>query len=103
MNLQTIERQAQIVFPLTQEKSSQDFLGGIQNFVKQYLDEYEVRDVERVTDFLLKNPAVIDLLLEIPAQIRKYFGKRQKVVLSFWLDPEGLESSASSCADKIEC
>lgn len=88
MNLQTIERQPQIVFPLTQKKSSQDFLEGIQNFVKQYLDEYEVRDVERVTDFLFKNPSLIDLLLEIPAQIRKYFGKEQKLILSFWLDPE---------------
>ena len=88
MNLQTIERQPQIVFPLTQEKSSQDFLEGIQNFVKQYLDEYEVRDVGRVTDFLFKNPSLVDLLLEIPAQIRKYFGDEQKLILSFWLDPE---------------
>ncbi len=88
MSLQTIESQPQIVFPLTQKKSSQDFLEGIQNFVKQYLDEYEVRDVERVTDFLFKNLSLVDLLLEIPAQIRKYFGTEQKLILSFWLDPE---------------
>ena len=88
MNLQTIERQTQIVLPLTQEKNSQDFMSGVHNFVRQYLNEYEIRDVERVTDFLLKNPSLIDLLLEIPAQIRKYFGEDQKVVLSFWLDPE---------------
>ena len=52
------------------------------------MDEYEVRDVERVTDFLFKNSSLIDLLLEIPAQIRKYFGEEQNLVLSFWLDPE---------------
>lgn len=88
MNLQTTERQTNIILPLTQKKSSQDFLAGIQNFVKQYLDEYEVQDVERVTDFLFKNLSLVDLLLEIPAQIRKYFGAEQKLVLIFWLDPE---------------
>ncbi|CAN5742925.1 hypothetical protein BH24ACI2_BH24ACI2_11180 [soil metagenome] len=88
MNLQTIERQPQIVLPLTQEKSSQGFVEGIQNFVKQYLNEYEVRDVERVTDFLFKNQFLVDVLLEIPAQVRRVFGEDQKLVLSFWLDPE---------------
>ncbi len=88
MNLQTVERQPQIILPLTQEKCSQDFFKGIQDFVKQYLSEYEVREVERVTEFLFKNPPLVDLLLEIPAQIRKYFGADQKLVLSFWLDPE---------------
>lgn len=88
MNLQTIEKQPQIVLPLLHKKSSRDFLEGVQNFVKQYLDEYEVRDVERITDFLFKNPLLVDLLLEIPGQIHKYFGENQKLVLSFWLDPE---------------
>lgn len=88
MNLQAIERQANIVLPLMREKNSQYFLDGIQNFVRQYLDEYEIRDVERVTDFLFKNPALVDLLLEIPARIKEYFGENQKLVLSFWLDPE---------------
>lgn len=88
MNLQTVESRPQIVFPVSQKKSSQDFLEGIRNFVKQYLNEYEVRDVERVADFLLKSPFLVDLLLEIPAQIRRIFGKEQKLILSFWLDPE---------------
>lgn len=88
MNLQTIESQPQIILSLTEEKNSQGFLEGIQSFVRAYLDEYEVREIERVTDFLFKNPSLVDLLLEIPAQIRKYFGKKQKLVLSFWLDPE---------------
>lgn len=88
MNLQTIETQPQIVLPLTREKSSQGFLEGVQNFVVQYLDEYEVRDVERVTDFLFRNSFLIDILLEIPAQVRRVFGEDQKLILSFWLDPE---------------
>lgn len=50
--------------------------------------EYEIRNVPEVALFLRDNNFLLDLLAEIPAQIRKVFGKRQKLLLEFFPDPE---------------
>jgi hypothetical protein len=50
--------------------------------------EYEIRNPSEVAAFLSRNKSLIDLLEEIPAQIRKVFGKKQKLALGFFLNPE---------------
>ena len=50
--------------------------------------EYEIRNPSEVAVFLSKNKSLIDLLEEIPPQIRKVFGKKQKLNLEFFFDPE---------------
>jgi bifunctional DNA-binding transcriptional regulator/antitoxin component of YhaV-PrlF toxin-antitoxin module len=50
--------------------------------------EYEIRNPQEVAAFLSENKSLIDLLGEIPAQIRKHFGAEQKLVLQFFVDPE---------------
>ncbi|HMS43255.1 MAG TPA: hypothetical protein PKE69_23705 [Pyrinomonadaceae bacterium] len=50
--------------------------------------EYEIRNPSEVAEFLSENKSLIDLLEEIPAQIRKVFGKKQNLTLEFFLDPE---------------
>jgi len=50
--------------------------------------EYEIRNPSEVAKFLRENKFLLDLLEEIPAQIRKVFGKKQSLNLEFFLDPE---------------
>ena len=50
--------------------------------------EYEIRNPTEVAVFLRDNNFLLDLLEEIPAQIRKVFGKKQNLNLEFFLDPE---------------
>lgn len=50
--------------------------------------EYEIKNPSQVAAFLSENLFLLDLLKEIPAQIRKHFGAAQKVTLEFLLDPE---------------
>lgn len=50
--------------------------------------DYEIRNPEKVGEFIGKNLFLIDLLEEIPAQIRKFFGNEQKLILDFFWNPE---------------
>ena len=50
--------------------------------------EYEIRNPAEVAAFLSANKSLIDLLEEIPAQLRAYFGDEQNLILRFFLDPE---------------
>ena len=50
--------------------------------------EYEIRNPSKVAEFLGENLFLLDLLKEIPAQIRQVFGKKQNLNLEFFLDPE---------------
>lgn len=50
--------------------------------------EYEIRNPSEVAEFLGENLFLLDLLKEIPAQIRTVFGKKQNLKLEFFLDPE---------------
>jgi hypothetical protein len=50
--------------------------------------EYEIRNPSEVALFLRENKFLLDLLEEIPEQVRKVFGKKQNLKLEFFLDPE---------------
>ena len=50
--------------------------------------EYEIRNPSEVAAFLSENLFLLDLLKEIPAQLRKIFGEKQSLKLEFFLDPE---------------
>jgi len=50
--------------------------------------EYEIREPSKVAEFLSENLFLLDLLREIPAQIREVFGDEQNLRLDFFLDPE---------------
>lgn len=50
--------------------------------------EYEIRNPSKVAEFLSENLFLLDLLKEIPTQIRKVFGKRQNLALEFFWNPE---------------
>lgn len=57
-------------------------------YINVLASEYEIRNPAEVAAFIGKNLFLLNLLEEIPAQIRKYFGAEQKLVLQFFLDPE---------------
>jgi hypothetical protein len=50
--------------------------------------EYEIRNPSNVAKFLSENLFLLDLLKEISVQIRNVFGKKQKLALGFFLNPE---------------
>lgn len=50
--------------------------------------EYDIRNPPHVAKFLSENVFLLDLLREIPAQIRKHFDIEQKLILEFFLNPE---------------
>lgn len=50
--------------------------------------DYEIKNPEQVAEFIGENLFLLDLLEEIPAQIRKIFGDEQNLKLEFFLDPE---------------
>jgi len=50
--------------------------------------EYEIRNPPEVAEFLSENAFLLDLLEEIPAQVRKVFGDEQNLKLEFSFDPE---------------
>ncbi len=88
MNTQTIEPQTPVIFPIIEPHNLPTFTKGLQAFVKQYLSEYEVENVERVTEFLFENHSLTDLLLEVPMQIRTYFGDNQRLKLEVLTEPD---------------
>ncbi len=50
--------------------------------------EYEIRNPSKVAEFLSENLFLLDLLKEIPAQIREVFGNEQNLKLELFFDPE---------------
>ena len=50
--------------------------------------EYEIRNPSKVAEFLSDNLFLLDLLKEIPVQIRKIFGDEQTLILEFFWNPE---------------
>lgn len=50
--------------------------------------EYEIGNPSKVAEFLSENLFLLDLLKEIPVQIRKVFGKKQNLLLEFFMNPE---------------
>ena len=50
--------------------------------------EYEIRNPSEVARFLRETLFLFDVLKEIPAQIRKVFGEKQRLKLNFVFDPE---------------
>jgi hypothetical protein len=50
--------------------------------------EYEIRNPSKVAEFLSENLFLLDLLKEVPTQIREVFGDEQNLKLEFFLDPE---------------
>lgn len=50
--------------------------------------EYEIGNPSEVAGFLRENAFLLELLEQIPRQIRKVFGKKQNLKLEFLFDPE---------------
>lgn len=50
--------------------------------------DYIIKNPPEVADFIGENLFLLDLLEEIPAQIRKVFGKKQELILEFFWNPE---------------
>ena len=50
--------------------------------------DYIIKNPPEVADFIGENLFLLELLEEIPAQIRKHFGKSQELILQFFSDPE---------------
>lgn len=90
MPTETLEKTTSKIMPfnevaeLMDEKIHSDTLERI-NFLAR---EYEIRNPSKVAEFLSENLFLLDLLKEIPVQIRKVFGKNQTLKLEFFLDPE---------------
>lgn len=50
--------------------------------------DYDIKNPQKVGDFIGENLFLMEILEEIPYQIRRYFGVEQKIILLFFLDPE---------------
>ncbi len=50
--------------------------------------DYEIKNPAQVAEFIGENLFLLDLLEEIPAQIRRFFGAEQKLRLEFFWNPE---------------
>ncbi|CAN5263803.1 hypothetical protein BH20ACI1_BH20ACI1_22290 [soil metagenome] len=90
MQTETLEQTMVKVAPfnevaeLIDNKIHSDMLERI-NFLAR---EYEIRNPSKVAEFLSENLFLLDLLKEIPAQIREVFGDGQKLILEFFWNPE---------------
>lgn len=51
-------------------------------------NDYIIKNPQEIADFIGENLFLLELLEEIPAKIRKYFGKKQELILQFFADPE---------------
>jgi len=86
MQTQTVKgaNQISIVVELLQN----GFVSQTLERAKHLAKDYEIINPKEVGEFIGNNVFLLDLLKEIPAEIRKRFGKKQKLVLQFVLDPE---------------
>jgi hypothetical protein len=86
MQPQTVKsaNQTSVVVELLQNGFVSQTLKRAKNLAK----DYEILNPKEVGEFIGNNVFLLDLLDEIPIQIRKRFGKRQKLSLHFVLDPE---------------
>lgn len=90
MQTQTLENKGEKIAPyndvaeLIDDKIHRKMLGQINSLAR----EYEIRNPSKVAEFLSENLFLLDLLKEIPAQIRKIFGKKQNLLLEFFMNPE---------------
>ncbi len=90
MQTQTLENKGEQIAPyndvaeLIDDKIHRKTLEQI-NFLAR---EYEIRNPSEVAKFLSENLFLLDLLKEISAQIRKVFGKKQNLLLEFFMNPE---------------
>lgn len=90
MQTQTLENQTAKVAPINAvaELIDREIHARLLEQINVLAREYEIRNAPEVALFLRDNNFLLDLLAEIPAQIRKVFGKRQNLRLQFSLDPE---------------
>lgn len=61
--------------------------------IKRIKRIYNIRHEVETIRFLRKHPALIDLLLEAPAQIERYFGSSSLLTLELATDPEDPDST----------
>ena len=90
MQTETLENQDALVAPINTvaELIDREIHAKTLEQINVLAREYEIRNAPEVALFLRDNNFLLDLLAEIPAQIRKVFGKRQNLRLQFSLDPE---------------
>ena len=81
MNTQTIETPPSILLHSVEPENLPYSAESLQVFIKQNFDEYEVKDTARVSEFLYENQFLMNLLAEIPWQIRQYFGNSPRLKL----------------------
>ncbi|MDQ3748911.1 MAG: hypothetical protein M3367_07860 [Acidobacteriota bacterium] len=90
MQTETLEKPTAKVAPVNAvaELIDREIHAGMLEQINVLAREYEIRNPSEVAIFLRENKFLLDLLEEIPAQVRKVFGKKQKLSLEFFLDPE---------------
>jgi hypothetical protein len=66
----------------------QTITDSISKEIEQLSRLYVIRDPERVLAFYAENRFLFDLLLEIPTQIKKYFGQDVELILRLSQEPE---------------
>ena len=90
MQTETLENQTAKVAPINDvaELIDREIHARVLEQINVLAREYEIRNAPEVALFLRDNNFLLDLLAEIPAQIRKVFGMRQNLRLQFSLDPE---------------
>lgn len=70
------------------EQLQNTFASHTRTHAEHLAKDYIIKNPQEVADFIGENLFLLELLEEIPARIRKYFGKEQELTLEFFLDPE---------------
>lgn len=70
------------------EQLQNGFAARTRTHAEHLAKDYIIKNPQEVADFIGENLFLLELLEEIPAKIRKYFGKKQELILQFFADPE---------------
>lgn len=70
------------------EQLQNSFASHTRTHAEHSAKDYIIKNPQAVADFIGENLFLLKLLEEIPAQIRKYFGKSQELILQFFWNPE---------------
>ncbi|NJM52738.1 MAG: hypothetical protein HC846_04680 [Blastocatellia bacterium] len=70
------------------EQLQNTFAAHTRTHAEHLAKDYLIKNPKEVAEFIGENLFLLELLEEIPARIRKYFGKSQELILQFFADPE---------------
>jgi hypothetical protein len=90
MQTETLENQGAFVAPINEvaELIDREIHAKTLEQINVLAREYEIRNAPEVALFLRENNFLLDLLEEIPAKLKKFFGGKSKLALELLSEPD---------------